>query len=1241
MPNIKELEQFKNELREIANEPEVLAKWGEKFDEIALPDETIGPNINLDQLLQNVDAGDGSVVEKQSTALNKTEDFDEIPLEDFDSFDKSYELQDFDNFINDNSFAPIENFSSETTPKDESLAEESIEQSGSAFDDLDIESIMPSMDDLPNFDESTSVISDIDTLEPFEPAFKANNPNEAEQNFNNLDIKEDNDLPQNNELIENLQPESKEDEAEIPTLEDIPEDLAPLDLADTGDVEDLEPIDIADDAENLGPIEDTDIADDKFDTTAFSTQDFKPLSGGDEISLYTEERDEQDIQQPKKEFTSMLSDLDVNNEENISDSDETDINSPDVPEELLSGFNEMVETARKTEDESLSSFDDLENLNDTLEPLDDFSSFDDSKQDISTKDSANFDSFDPVDNKIDDNVFPDSNASNIDINLDDFELPSLDDNKKDTIETLGDVADGDSDFNADISEPIDNIPNSDELDSQLDSFSSFNNTEEENEPVLSSIKPIESVAESPSSLNTTLDESADIVQPNFTSADIPELDEHTAFAIDDDVLDTDMGNGMDEFSVPESFTEFSPDKNTFKFTNKKEENDDDYDGKIPLSISEADYNTLIERISSFPLNLRLEIEDYLANGDDSELNKMEIVNLIVKGTSLKKIANKLETILEKSIPIPKSFDKKSYEEYERLKKTFKYRFVHKVLPVAILFAITAILVFSMIVLSWQFIYKPIVAERIYKDGFANIEGGQYSTAIEKFDEAGTYTKKRKWYFNYANLFKAKKQFLSAEAIYKRLLFDFNHDVQGGCEYADMLSTDLRNYEKAEKVLRRGVLDFHINDKNALLALGDVYLEWADENSEKYEDAKKTFLSLINMYGENDVVLGRMMRYFIRTDNLAEVLPLKDHFMGASFNTDELVEVSGYILEKRYEPKPSDSDKLRGKIEDVRELLEKAIKATPQSPEANYNLGRYFIYNRKPNAAKANLETAIKLYQDSIKMSPKRLLRELDSMRLYGELITNEKQYNEAQEIYAKALSKYEDYVAQKRIYQSNIIGKLYADYADISYFISGDYESALNSYQRAVQELNDTPSIRYRIGYIHYKNEDYIAAMKAMTLAYTEKPTDKNLLYGFGNVLFKRGNYFAAQAYYERLMEFLEAEKIRKGIIFPQARVDHAKFAEDYMHTSNNLGVVLNRIAVQNGDSKKNGRAISLLGESTRAWDTLSRNPETMIRSKAINLGYANIQNIIKPRSAFEPEIYSDIPKTLENEKVLQQLSDR
>lgn len=1022
-------------------------------------------------------------------------------------------------------------------------------------------------------------------------------------------------------------------------------------------------------------------------------QEQDDLSEFDAADIFPTEKDENDG--ASQDFDSMLSGLDLEGPDSLDDIGSLDDDGFDVPEALLSGLGDMVEDARSKDsantdggtDDIFPDFDtdfavqepdldetnkpDIEDAGTSFEPADlGITASSDTDNDVDELESIDFSpenegfasmDFAPLSNNPDSidmspeideleglDISPEKDSpESLDMSskadeLEDLDLsPETDEPEADDLESL-DLSPEDGGLESIDISPFSDSPESIDLSSPQSDEGDFSSFSASSEPLETSLED----SLSGESLQTSegpgfSQEDFSSQGAGFTDIDIPEIDEHTAFAIDDNVLNTEMGGGMDDFSVPESFIQFSPEKNFKFFESKKPIDEEEYEGKIPLSISEEDYDYLIERVSSFPLNLRIELEDYLVNVDDSELNKMEIVHLIVNDVSLKKIVNKLEGILDKSIPIPRGFDKKSYEEYEKEKRSFKYRFVNKILPVAILTTVALGFILSIFVLVWQFIYKPVVAEGFYKEGMTGIESGQYEKAIKRFDEAGTYKKKRKWYFKFANAFREKKQFLSAETIYERLLSDFNHDRQGGIEYADMLSTDLRNYEKAEKVLKRGVLDYHINDQGTLLALGDVYLDWADEDSTKYEEARKTYANLINLYGSKDVFSGRMMRYFIRTDNLAEVLPLKNYFLNKKLPDEDLIELSGYLLEKRYEPKPTDSENLIGKIDDLRELLEKSIKKRPESPEANYNMGRFFLHNQKNEAAKDYLVNAINLYENSIKMTPKRTIRQIDAMRLYGELIAGDKLYNEAQEIYANALAKYEAYTAQKGIYPSPVVGKLYANYGDISYFIAGDYDEALDAYEHAVRELNNSPSIQYKMGYIHYQKENYSDAMKAMTLAYSEKPNDRNLLYGFGNVLFKYTNYFAAQAYYERLMELLEAEKIRKGIIFPQTRVDHAEFVEDYMHTSNNLAVVLNRIAVQNGDSNKNGRAISLFGESTRAWDALNRNPETMIRAKTINLAYANIQNMVKPRSAFVPEIYSDIPKTLENEKILQQTEDR
>ncbi|MEL3906722.1 MAG: tetratricopeptide repeat protein [Treponema sp.] len=726
----------------------------------------------------------------------------------------------------------------------------------------------------------------------------------------------------------------------------------------------------------------------------------------------------------------------------------------------------------------------------------------------------------------------------------------------------------------------------------------------------------------------------------FTQQD----DDQSGFSLEENVLDTAIPEVTDDqFNLPDNFKDFSADSHARMFDSVIAKSTGVASETSSLTITDEEYFQFLNRLESFPLNVQLAIQDYIGNGDDTDENKMDFVRLILSKASLKKIAHRLEKILNTSIPIPRGFQRKSVEEYEQEKKTFKYWVLHRFLPVAVMTGIALIMVFCISVLSWQFIYKPVKSESLYKTGYVYLENGQYETAVEKFNKAGEYKRKKKWYFAYARAFRNKKQFTSAEKIYTRLIYDFNHDKQASLEYADMLSTDLRNYEKAEFVLRRRLLDEHINDKEGLLALGDVYMNWADEDAEKYDAAVKIYSRLIELYGENDTFLVRMMRYFIRTDNLAEVLVLKERFLPrlSKIEPADITELSGYLLEKRYNPKPLDSEKLRMQIDDVRMLLEKAVQADKTMPEAYYNLGRFFIYNHKQDAAIENLTEAIKRFETAAPMTARRTINYVDALRLLGEQLAAQKKYLDAQKLYADALNIYREYTAFKPLPPNKIIGKLYADYGDIDYFISYNFDSALDSYQNAVKELYSTPSIHYRIGYIHYQQEQYPQAIEAMSIAYAEKPNDKNVLFGFGNVLFKRGDYFAAQASYEQLMELLDAQRVRKGKLFPHIRPDDAVFIERYMHTANNLGATLNRLSERTGDSQKNARALALFAESTRAWDALTRNPQTMIRSKSVGLAYLNIQNMINPRSAYHAEIYTDIPMILDNEKVLEQKEDK
>lgn len=724
----------------------------------------------------------------------------------------------------------------------------------------------------------------------------------------------------------------------------------------------------------------------------------------------------------------------------------------------------------------------------------------------------------------------------------------------------------------------------------------------------------------------------------------PEIDGFEGFSLDEDFLKSTIDNvGDEEFHIP-GFADFASGSSDQLLSDisaasrsgggKKE---------VPLHISEEELDRLFENISRFPLNLRIAAEEFIAGDTGTDVQKMELIQTILREAPLRKIAHILSDALGKTIEVPKDFEKKSFAEYEEEKSSLRYVFLNRVLPILTMGAIAATLLACVGYLSWQFIYRPIAAEILYNRGYTAIENELYPQSQDLFNQAVAKWDKKRWYFTYARAYRDRRQYLLAERMYSALLARFNNDKAAGLEYARMLLEDLRNFEKAETVLRRRVLDNYVNDSEGLMLLGDVFLEWAEEDPSKFEEARKSYAALIELYGKKDPYLARMMRYFIRTDNLAEVLPLKDHFLAksAKIGAQDLVELGGYLVDKRYEPGPGDSEALRNQIEDVRKVLERAVESDAEIPEAHYNMGRFLIYNYDTDLAYRALDEARRLFDAARVMTPRRVIRRVDNYRLLGELRARKGEYLDALDLYASGIDIFETQRANGAVGKDRRVGMLYADSADIDYFLVNGQGDALMKYRSAVAELYDTPSIRYRIGWLNYASGDFGAAYDSFSLAHIEKPGDRNALYSLGNTLMRRDDIFLAQGYYELLMGSLDAERIRKGVSFPSPRTDFRDFVEEYVKASNNLGVSLYRIAERSGDSRKYARAGALFAESIRASDSLTRDPVSVIRSDAQALAALNLKNMTHPKTGFVPEIYVDIPKLMQGEEPLRQLVDQ
>ena len=182
----------------------------------------------------------------------------------------------------------------------------------------------------------------------------------------------------------------------------------------------------------------------------------------------------------------------------------------------------------------------------------------------------------------------------------------------------------------------------------------------------------------------------------------------------------------------------------------------------------------------------------------------------------------------------------------------------------------------------------------------------------------------------------------------------------------------------------------------------------------------------------------------------------------------------------------------------------------------------------------------------------------------------------------------------------------------------------------------DSPSLNYRVGAIHYNRKQYDKALGSFIKTAETEGKDTNLLLSLGNTLSLRGDNFAAQGYYADLLNRLNDERARHGMLLPQDDEDDNYLVDMYLKTNTNLGVTLYRLARQTGNSAMNAEAMVRLADAMRAWDALSRNQVTMKRLEGGNLALQNSKYITHPYSEFEPAIYTDIPKTLSGEKGLE-----
>jgi len=671
------------------------------------------------------------------------------------------------------------------------------------------------------------------------------------------------------------------------------------------------------------------------------------------------------------------------------------------------------------------------------------------------------------------------------------------------------------------------------------------------------------------------------------------------------------------------------------------------------TLTEKEYEQFKTNLNEYPLNVRVAVEDLIVKNEFTDDAVFEVIQKVLKKVSARQLATHLEKMLDIAINVPRDFERRSFAQYEAYKGSFQYQLKNRIIPgiiAAVLILMTGYVLFDSIV---AYIWKPAKANSLYKQGYTLLENNDFQQADIKFREAAEIYQSEEWFFKYARGYRDHNQYERAALIYENLLLNpkfmsgDNPNKTAAIEYARMRAFDEAKYEDAEYIIKRKGFDNYKLDPDAKLLLGDINLEWAEINSEKFAEAKNYYSELEQTYPGENLYKARMLRYYIRTDKLTKVLGYKNYFYPNKKNAkkkalagEDWTDLSGYLLDKLYGKLTPDEEIHRGDIEDVLGMLQFACETDPKNPVSSYNMARYHIFNNNTDSAKSQLKKSISLFKESEKRTRRNTYKEINAARLLGELFVKGKEYSEAEEIYTYGINVYQDEHKKSGFEGDEYTGKLYADLGDIHYFKGGsdmasEMDAALTFYESAIETHYDVPSVNYRVGAIRYNRKEYDQALMSFIKTSEQKLNDSNLLLALGNTLSLRGDNYGAQTYYSNLLDVLNAQKANEKVLFPRTNKEDYIIVDKFLKVNNNLGVTLYRLAKQTGDSKKNAEAIVRLSDSQRAWDAITRNDKTMVRLEGSNLAEQNLKYMTRSFSSFEPAIYTDIPKILDGDSEL------
>ena len=457
-------------------------------------------------------------------------------------------------------------------------------------------------------------------------------------------------------------------------------------------------------------------------------------------------------------------------------------------------------------------------------------------------------------------------------------------------------------------------------------------------------------------------------------------------------------------------------------------------------------------------------------------------------------------------------------------------------------AIFLILFVGIVLLSYQFIYKPVKANEYFKRGLADISNGAYNDAERNFEQGNRLKPRQiKWFNRYGKAYIEREMFPDALTKIEGALNikprDFDSRVLFGYYYRSKGEKQLseEDYIKGEE-LYNDMLSY-VSKKKELQTvydeLGILMISRARNLSQPnyYDNAYNNYIQMINLFGDNVIARKRAMLIRIYQNNYNQVKALQQHIDNLKrgyIDDDVYPKLARYLL---------NNDDFYG----ARTLLEKILKKYPSNIEAIVGYADYQARLKHYERARDILvNTALPLYENN----PYQRGREF-VYNILGQIYYNLGEYGNSINNFNAALS----------------INQTYPDanynLANLYFYQDKDYEKAKEHYQLAYDNL--PPELRgdqllYNLSWIYYLNNEFDRAFEGFNALFQKNPSNSVVSYALGNSLLHLDRANLANGFYRNALNQILARRERLGRL--EMRTESDFFLLSYLASLyNNIGV--------------------------------------------------------------------------------------